>query len=87
MISNVAGLYLGHDFSRVVRLTIGGNFAHNESAPVHSFTVETIRGSAVLDYKLTPSTKLSLTQEYRYWDGSVIYDRYITTLALSTEWM
>ncbi len=88
MISNVAGLYVSHGFSRVVRLTVTGNYAHNESAPVKVFTIETIRGSAVLDYNLTRSTKLSLSQEYGHFNitGIPSYDRLVTMLMVSTEW-
>ena len=88
MISNVAGLYVGHAFSRVIQLTVTGNYAHNESAPVHTFTVETIRGSAVLDYNVTRSTKLSLSQEYGHFNitGIPSYDRLVTMLMVSTEW-
>ena len=88
MISNVAGLYLSHGFSREVRLTVSGNYAHNESAPVKVFTFETIRGSAVLDYNLTRSTKLSLSQEYGHFNitGIPSYDRLVTMLMVSTEW-
>jgi len=88
MISNVAGLDVSHGFSRVVRLTVTGNYAHNESAPVKVFTIETIRGSAVLDYNLTRSTKLSLSQEYGHFNitGIPSYDRLVTMLMVSTEW-
>jgi hypothetical protein len=88
MISNVAGLYVNHGFSRLVRLTVSGSYAHNESAPVHVFTFETIQGSAVLDYNLTRSTKLSLSQEYGHFNitGIPSYDRLVTMLMVSTEW-
>ena len=88
MISNVAGLYVGYGFSRVSQLSVTGNYAHNESAPVHSFTIETIRGLAVFDYNLTRSTKLSLSQEYGHFNitGIPIYDRLVTMLMVSTEW-
>jgi hypothetical protein len=88
MISNVAGLNVTHGFSRVIHLTVTGNYAHNESAPVHIFTIETIRGSAALDYNVTRSTKLSLSQEYGHFliTGIPSYDRLVTMLMLSTEW-
>ena len=88
MISNVAGLYVSHGFSRVVRLTVTGNYAHNESAPVKIMTLEAIQGSAVLDYSLTRSTKLSLSQDYGQFHQSTIpfYDRFVTMLMVSTEW-
>jgi hypothetical protein len=88
MISNVAGFYVSHGFSRVVQLSVTGNIAHNESAPVHSFTIDTIRGVAVLDYKLTRSSKLSLSQEYGHFEitGIPTYDRYVTMLMVNTEW-
>ena len=88
MISNVAQVYVSHSFTRVVQLTVNGNYAHNESAPVKLFTFESIKGSAVLDYKLTRSTKLSLSQDYGHflWSGSPSFDRFVTMLAVSTEW-
>jgi hypothetical protein len=88
MISNVAQLYVSHSFSRVAQLTARGGYAHNESATVSSYKFETINGSAVLDYSLTRSTKLSLSQEYGHFSfpGVPSYDRLVTMLALSTEW-
>jgi hypothetical protein len=88
MISNVAQVSLSHKFTRVIALTVSGNYAHNETTTEPAFRIETTYGSAVLDYKLTPSTKLSLSQEYGYYSftGSPNFDRYATTLTLSTEW-
>jgi hypothetical protein len=87
-ISNVAQLYVRHGFSRVVSLTIGGNYAHNETTPVKSFTIETYNGSADLDYNLTRSTKLSFSQTYSHFNitGIPSYDRIITMLSVSIEW-
>ena len=67
-ISNVAQLYVSHGFSRVVQLTVRGNYAYNESTPVKFITVESINGSAVLDYNLTRDTKLSLSQGYTHFN-------------------
>jgi hypothetical protein len=88
MISNVAQIYLSHNLSRVITLTVSGNYAHNETTQPPTFRIETTFGSAVLDYKLTRSTKLSLSQEYGYYSftGSPNFDRYATTLTLTTEW-
>lgn len=88
LISNVAQLYLSYGFSRVVRLTVTGNYAYNETAPVKTFTIKTIAGSAVLDYNLTPSTRVSLSQEYTRFNYTGIspFDRYATMLTLTTEW-
>jgi hypothetical protein len=88
MISNVAQVYVSHAITRVVRLTVSGNYAHNESTPVNIFTIETMGGSAVLEYNVTRSTKLSLSQEYAKYNytATPAFDRYATTLTLSTEW-
>jgi len=88
LISNVAQLYLSYGFSRVVRLTVTGNYAYNETAPVKTFTIKTIAGSALLDYNLTPSTRVSLSQEYTRFNYTGIspFDRYATMLTLTTEW-
>lgn len=88
MISNVALLNVSHSFSRVVRLTASGAYAHNESAQVSSYKIETITGSAVLDYSLTRSTKLSLSQDYSHYSypGSPAFDKLVTMLAVNTEW-
>ena len=89
-ISNVAQLYIGHDFSSVARLTVRANYAHNESTPVKTTTFETINGSAVLDYNLTRDTKLSLSQDYTNFNvtGTTPYsfNQFITMLMVSIEW-
>jgi hypothetical protein len=88
MISNVAQVYLSHNLSRVIILTVSGNYAHNQTTSEPIFRIESTYGSAVLDYKLTRSTKLSLSQEYGYYSitSSPNFDRYATTLTLTTEW-
>src|ERR1043165_4177863 len=59
MISNVVQLSVSHSFSRLVKLTVIGSYAYNESTPVKAFTSKIYNTSAVLDYRLTKSTKLS----------------------------
>jgi hypothetical protein len=88
MISNVAQLYVSHGFSRITRLTVSVNYAHNESTPDKLFTIETFLGSASLEYKLTRSTKLSLEQRYEKYNLPSLspFDRHVTTLMLSTDW-
>ena len=88
MISNVAQIYLSHNISRVITLTVSGNYAHNETTTAPTFRIETTFGSAVLDYNVTRSTKISLSQEYGYYSftGTPTFDRYATTLMLTTEW-
>ena len=88
MISDVAQLSVSHGFSRVARLTVSGAYAHNESAQVRSYKIETINSSAVLDYNVTRSTKLSLSQQYNQFNipGVPHYDRLITMLTVSIEW-
>ena len=88
LISNIAQLSVSHRFSKVLLLTLSGNYAYNVSAPVDSFTFESVTGSALLEYKLTRSTTLGLSQEYnRYsYTGIVPFDRYATILTLKTEW-
>jgi hypothetical protein len=88
MISNVAQALISHKLSRVIMLTLSGNYAHNETTTEPTFRIETTFGNAVLDYSLTRSTKLSLSQEYGFYSftGSPNFDRYATTLTLTTEW-
>jgi hypothetical protein len=88
MISNVAQVYLSHNLSRVVTLTITGNYAYNVTTPVDTFTFTTIYSSAALEYKLTRSLNLSLSQLYSYYEFSGIpnYDRYQTMLTLQAYW-
>ena len=88
MISNVAQLYVGHYFTRVVMLTVNASYAHNVSTQTSSYKIDTIRGLAVLDYKLTRSTKLSLSQEYNHFSypGTPDFDKLVTMLAVSIEW-
>jgi hypothetical protein len=88
LISNVAQVYLSHNLTRVIILSISANYAHNETASEPVFKIETIYGSAALDYKLTRTTKLSLSQEYNHisFTGSPDFDRHATMLTLTTEW-
>jgi hypothetical protein len=89
-ISNVAQFYVGHDFSRVTKLTVRGNYAHGESTPVKVSSFETITGSAVLDYTLTRDTKLSLSQAYTHFNLTGVtpfsFDQYVTMLMVTMEW-
>jgi hypothetical protein len=89
-ISNVAQLYVGHDFSRVTKLTVQGNYAHGESTPVKVSSFETITGSAMLDYNLTRDTKLSLSQGYTHFNLTGVtpfsFDQYVTMLMVTMEW-
>lgn len=88
MISNVARFDVSYVFSRLVRLTAGAYYAYNETAPVKTFAYRTVRGSVALDYSLTESTTVSLSQEDTYYEhtGVLPYDRYATMLTLRTEW-
>jgi hypothetical protein len=88
LISNVAQVYLSHNLSRVFSLAVSGNYAHNETTTAPTFKIETAFGNAVLDYKLTRTTKVSLSQEYGYYNitGSPNFDRFATMLMLTTEW-
>jgi hypothetical protein len=88
VISNVAQLYVSHGFSRVVWLTVRGGYANNESAQGQVYSNKTIIGSAVLDYNLTRSTTLSLSQEYNHFNISGVpsFDRLVTMLAVRTKW-
>jgi hypothetical protein len=87
MISNVVQLYVVHKFTRLLHLTISGNYAQNEST-AFDFKFDTFIASAKLDYKLTRTTQISLSQEYdRFtYTGVSPFDRYATTLMVSTEW-
>jgi hypothetical protein len=88
LISNVARFTVRYDFSRLVQLTAGVNYAYNEAVPVKTFAFRTVGGIAALDYSLTQSTTVSLSQEYTYYErtGVLPYDRIITMLTLKTEW-
>lgn len=88
LISNVAQVTIGHNFSRVIILTVNGNYAHNQTTSTPSFTIETINANAALDYKLTRSTKLTLSQEYGHFNytNTPNFDRLATMLTLTTEW-
>ena len=88
MISNVARFYVSYDVSRLLRLTAGANYAYGETAPVKTFAYRTVAGSVALDYSLTQSTTLSLSQDYAYYErtGVLPYDRYVTMLTLKTVW-
>ena len=87
MISNVVQLYVVHKLSRLLNLTVSGNYAQNESTAV-DFKFDTLIASAKLEYKLTRSTQISLTQEYNHFSytGTSPFDRYATTLMLTTLW-
>jgi hypothetical protein len=88
LISNLAQLSLSHRFSKLLRLTVFGNYGYNETTPVKDFTFTSYTASARLDYKLTRSTVLSLSQEYNRFSYTGIdpFDRYVTMLMLATEW-
>ena len=88
VVSNIAQLYVSHSFSQVISLTVRGGLAHNEATPVKVFTQEITNGIATLDYNLTRSIKLSLSQEYIHYNLSGVpnYDKLVTMLAASTEW-
>ena len=88
MISNVGQLSVSHSFSRLLKLTVIGSYAYNESTPVKAFTSKIYNTSAVLDYRLTQSTKLSLSQEYSHFDRTAVpvFDKLVTMLMVSTEW-
>jgi len=88
MLSNVAQIYVSHALTRLLRLSVSGNYAHNETTPVKLLTIETMTASAGLEYSLTRSTKLSLSQDYNKFNYSTLptFDRYATTLFLRTEW-
>ena len=83
MISNVVQLYVVHKFTRLLHLTVSGNYAQNESTAV-DFKFDTLIASARLDYQLTRSTQISLSQEYDHFSytGVSPFDRYATTLML-----
>jgi hypothetical protein len=88
LISNVALFNVSYDFSRLVQLTAGVNYAYNEAVPVKTFAFRTVGGAAALNYSLTQSTTVSLSQEYTYYELTRLlpYDRYATMLTLKTKW-
>jgi hypothetical protein len=87
-VSNIARFNVRYDVSRLVRLTAGLNYGYNESIPVKTFAFRTVGGAVALNYNLTQSTTLSLSQEYSYYErtGVLPYDRYVTMLTLTTHW-
>ena len=88
LISNLARFTVRYDVTRLVRLTAGAYYAYNESVPVKTFAFRTAGGAVALNYSLTESTTLSLSQEYNYFErtGVLPYDRIVTMLTLRTEW-
>jgi len=86
-ISNVLQLYVVHRLTRLLHLTVSGNYAQNKSTAI-DFKLETLIATARLEYKLTRSTQLSLSQEYSHFSytGVSPFDRYATTLMLTTLW-
>jgi hypothetical protein len=88
LISNLARFNGSYSVTRLVRLTAGAYYAYNETVPVITFAFRTVGGSVALDYSLTQSTTLSLSQEYTYYERTAVlpYDRIVTMLTLKTEW-
>ena len=88
MISNVAQLYISQRFSKVLQLTVSGSYAHNESEPVQSFRFDSVVASAALEYKITRTYKVSLSQEYNHFSytGTAPFDRYATMFTITAEW-
>lgn len=88
LISNVAQLYVSQRFSKVLQLSVSANYAHNESAPVNSFKFESITGNVALEYKITRTYKVVLSQEYNRFSytGTATFDRHATMFTLAAEW-
>jgi hypothetical protein len=88
MITNVARFYVSYSLSRLLRLRAGANYAYGETAPVKTSAYRTVYGSVALEYSLTQSTIMSLSQEYTYYEytGALPFDRSATMLALKTVW-
>jgi hypothetical protein len=88
LISNVARFTVSHGVTRLLRLTARANYAYNETVPVKTFAFRTVGGAVALDYSLTQSTTLVLSQEYTYYErtGVLPYDRIVTMLTLKTAW-
>jgi hypothetical protein len=88
MESNVARFNVRYGFSRLVRLTAGVNYGYNETVPVKTFAFRSAGGVVALNYSLTQSISLSLSQDYTYYErtGVLPYDRYVTMLTLTTQW-
>lgn len=63
-ITNTAGLYVEHKLSRLLTLTVGANYALNNTEPTSSFTFKTFQGSALLKYQVTRLISTSLSYEY-----------------------
>jgi hypothetical protein len=84
----VAQLSVSQRFSKVLQLTVNGNYAYNKSAPVNVISYESIQASAVLEYKITRSVNLSLSQEYNKYSytGVTPFDRHATMLTIYVEW-
>jgi hypothetical protein len=88
IITNVAQLSVFYSFSKVLRLTLSGNYAYGESTPQNIFSYTSITGLGRLDYKLTRSTTVSLSQQYSHYSYSTVspFDRILTTVSLTTAW-
>ena len=93
LISNVAQVYVSYAFSRVVRFNVSANYAYNESTPVKSVVIKGAGAGASLDYKVTKSSTVSLTQDYNNFDYTqpqpappFTVERYATMLMFTTEW-
>jgi predicted porin len=87
-ISNLARFNVRYDATRLVRLTAGAYYAYNETTPVKTFASRTVRGHVALDYRLTQSATLVLSQDYNYFErtGVLPFDRIVTMLTLKYEW-
>jgi hypothetical protein len=88
LISNNARFNVSYGVTRLVRLTARMNYGYNETIPVKTFAFRTVGGAVALDYSLTQSTTLTLSQEYTYYErtGVLPYDRIVTMLTLNTAW-
>ena len=88
LVSNLARFNVSYSVTRLVRLTASANYAYNETVPMKTFAYRSAGGAVALDYSLTQSTKLALSQEYTYYEytGVLPFDRIVTMLTLKTEW-
>ncbi|MBK7804403.1 MAG: hypothetical protein IPJ55_17455 [Chloracidobacterium sp.] len=88
LMSNTAQLLVTHGFSKILKLTVSGNYAYNESTPVDVFTLNPLPALHYLNTSLrgalcSASLRNIASSPYT---GISTFDRHATKITLRTEW-
>lgn len=92
LISNSGGVWLERKLFKELRLTVSGNYAINESAPVKIAKFETMTGSLLLNYDITRTLSSSMSIEHNEFSfktlgvESLAVARSVVMFSINTKW-